>query len=79
MAESAHQKIEQVAQQVGPKVDQLQQGLDNAGQAVQQQAEHLRDICADWTESLRGSVREHPLAALATAAALGMLLARLSR
>jgi hypothetical protein len=79
LADGAHQAIDRVAEQVAPKVEQLQQGLDGAGQSMQQRADRLRAFGADWSEDLRGCVRDHPMASLATALLLGMLVARLAR
>lgn len=37
------------------------------------------DSSADWGDSLRCAVRDHPIAAVSTAVALGMLIARMTR
>lgn len=37
------------------------------------------EVASAWAEGLRCTVRDHPLATVAAAAALGMLLARLTR
>jgi hypothetical protein len=36
-------------------------------------------MAGEWTENLRGTVRQHPLTSLAAALAAGVLLARLTR
>ena len=46
-----------------------------AADAAIDQAADLKD---EWTESVRTAVREHPLAAIGTALALGVLLAKLT-
>jgi hypothetical protein len=43
------------------------------------QMEHWRETGDEWAESVRETVREHPIGALATALLAGMLIARLTR
>jgi len=40
-------------------------------------ARHARDVGERWAERLRGTVRENPLAAMASAFAVGALMVRL--
>lgn len=68
----AHETIDRFAETAAPHVQRLQQGV-GAG------ADHVKEIGDEWAESLRCTVREHPLAAVATAVALGMLISRLSQ
>lgn len=72
VVQGAHQTIDRLAESAAPHVQRLSEGLDSrTGQ--------LRDASDEWTESLRSTVRENPLAAVATALAVGVLIARLTR
>jgi ElaB/YqjD/DUF883 family membrane-anchored ribosome-binding protein len=79
VAQGAHGTIDKLADRATPHVQRLQDGYHETEQLVQRKADHAREKAHEWTDSLRGSVREHPLTALATAVAAGMLLSRLTR
>jgi ElaB/YqjD/DUF883 family membrane-anchored ribosome-binding protein len=71
----AHHTIDRLAESAAPHVDRLQA----TGEDLTQRAEHLRHVGDEWTESMRSTVRDNPLAAVAVALALGMLIARVTR
>jgi len=75
----AHSAIDRLADNAAPHVHRLQEQLGHAGETLGDKTAGLRETGDEWAESLRDTVREHPLAAVATAVALGMLLARLTR
>lgn len=79
VAQSAHATIDRLANQAGPAVQHLQKSLEDTGERLHLRADQARDLSNEWCESLRTSVREHPLAAVGTALAIGLLIARLSR
>jgi hypothetical protein len=54
-------------------------GSSHAGDELNQQLDHLRQMGDEWTQSLRTTVRDNPLASVAVAVAVGMLLSRISR
>lgn len=64
----AHETIDRLAETAAPHVQRLSEGTG-----------HMREVGDEWTESLRTTVRENPLAAVATALAIGMLVARITR
>ena len=68
VVQGAHEGIEALADTAAPHLQRFQEGLSVA-----------RDTGEEWAESVRCTVRQHPLAALAAAAALGLLVARLTR
>jgi ElaB/YqjD/DUF883 family membrane-anchored ribosome-binding protein len=72
VVQGAHETIDKLAQTVEPHVRRLQEGIGT-------RAEHMKELGDEWTESLRCTVRENPLAAVATAVALGVLIARLTQ
>lgn len=78
----AHGAIDRMAETAAPAVQRLQDGVRAAGDTLSQQASDARALGDEWTESVRCTVRQHPIAALATALAVGVLVvlvARLSR
>jgi ElaB/YqjD/DUF883 family membrane-anchored ribosome-binding protein len=76
IAQSAHETIDRLAETAAPHVNRLQETL--SGDALHQRADEMRDLRDEWTESLRSTVRENPLAAVGVALAVGVLIARLS-
>lgn len=79
VAQSAHATIDKLAEHAVPHVQRLQDGVEGASEMLHERADQVRDLGTEWTETLRTTVREHPLAAIGTAVAVGLLLARLTR
>ena len=79
MVQGAHNAIDRLADSAAPTVEQLGDGLAGAEDALHAQTEQWRATGEQWTESLRSTVRSHPLVAVAAALALGALVTRLSR
>lgn len=79
VAQGAHQAIDRLADTAGPAMQRVQDGVQAAGDVLSQRADDVRQLGDEWTESVRTTVREHPIAAIATALAVGVLIARLSR
>jgi ElaB/YqjD/DUF883 family membrane-anchored ribosome-binding protein len=76
---AAQDKADPIAQRATPPLEQLDQGLAHTGEALHGKADQWRATGDEWAECLRGSVREHPLAAVAAALAAGVVIARLAR
>lgn len=79
VVQGAHGAIDRMAETAAPAVQRLQEGVQAASDTLSQRADDARALSEEWAESLRSSVREHPLAAIATALAVGVLVARLAR
>ncbi|ALV06528.1 DUF883 family protein [Roseateles depolymerans] len=79
VAQSAHAAIDKLANQATPAVQHLQKSLEGTGELLHDRADKLRSAGDEWAESARSGVREHPLVAVGTAFALGLLIARLAR
>jgi len=79
VVQSAHQTIDRLAESAAPHVRKLQDGVTGANEKLHEKADHAKQLGDEWSESLRSTVRDHPLAAVATALAVGMLIARLTR
>jgi ElaB/YqjD/DUF883 family membrane-anchored ribosome-binding protein len=76
---TAHETIDRVAETAEPHVRHLQEGMHTARDKLRATTEGARETGDEWIESLRTTVRDHPLATVATALAVGMLLARMTR
>ena len=79
VVEGAHQTVDRLAESAAPQVQRLQEGVASAGEMLNSSADKVRELGDEWAEELRSTVREHPLMAVATALALGVLIARLAR
>jgi ElaB/YqjD/DUF883 family membrane-anchored ribosome-binding protein len=79
VVQGAHETIDRLAESAAPHVHRIQEGVSSAQDMLQSRASQVRETGDEWTESLRTTVRENPLAAVATALAIGMLIARLTR
>jgi ElaB/YqjD/DUF883 family membrane-anchored ribosome-binding protein len=79
VVQGAHASLDRLAESATPQVQQLEAGLAAAGDTLQAGADQVRHTRDEWAESLRSTVRDHPLATVAAALAAGVLIARLTR
>ena len=79
VVQGTHDTIDRLAERATPQLAQLERGLSQAGDALHDKADSMRATGDEWTENLRSSVRDHPLAALTAALAVGVLIARIAR
>lgn len=75
----AHETVDKLADQAKPQLQRLQEGADSASETLHARVDQAREMSDQWAESLRTTVRENPLAAVGTALAIGLIIARLSR
>ena len=76
-AQGAHEVVDRLANTAGPAVERLRSTVSGAIESAQNTAHGAAMTGDAWLESGRASVREHPMTALAVAAAAGCLLGRL--
>ena len=76
---SAHDTIDRLAETAAPHVQKLEATVGSASEQLQANAERARELGDEWAESLRCTVRDNPLAAVAVALVAGALIARLVR
>lgn len=76
---SAHDTVDKLADKAKPQIQRLQEGAGSASDSLHARVDQARDMGDQWAQSLRATVRENPLAAVGTALALGLIVARLSR
>jgi ElaB/YqjD/DUF883 family membrane-anchored ribosome-binding protein len=79
IADTAHDAVDRFADSAAPKVRQLGESMAGAEAALHEKADQLGRARDEWAEGLRGTVRSHPLAAVAGAAVLGAVIARVTR
>jgi ElaB/YqjD/DUF883 family membrane-anchored ribosome-binding protein len=78
MVQGAHEAVDRIADKAIPAVERLRGSLSDAQDTLQQRASQVGELRDEWTESLRSTIREHPLAAVATALAVGVIISRLA-
>ena len=78
VVQGAHEAVDRIADKAIPAVERLRGTYNDAADTLKQRADQAVDLKDEWTESLRMAVREHPLAAIGTALALGVILAKLT-
>ena len=79
VVEKAHATIDRLAETAAPHVQRLSQGANSATDVLQDRAGQARELTDEWTQNLRSTVRDNPLATVAAALALGVIIAKLSR
>lgn len=79
MTESAHGAVDRIAGKAGPAVQKLESGVTHANEALHEGAHRVREMGDQWTDSMRHTVREHPLTSVLLALAAGALIARIAR
>lgn len=70
--QGAHDTIDRVAEMAAPHVRAFERQVDEVGQAFNDHGE-------EWIGQARQAVRDHPIAAVASALAVGLLIARIAR
>jgi ElaB/YqjD/DUF883 family membrane-anchored ribosome-binding protein len=75
---TAHDTVDRLAQSVAPHVQRLTEGASKTNSSMHARAGQAREVGDEWTESLRTTVRENPVAAVVAALAVGVLLARMT-
>ena len=78
VVQGAHEAVDRLADKAIPAVERLRGTYNDAAESIKHKADQASDLKDEWTESLRMAVREHPLAAIGTALALGVILAKLT-
>lgn len=77
--QGAHETIDRLAGSAAPVARQLGERVCAARDAVSAKSHQLRDTRDEWVDSARSTVRANPLTCVAAAAAVGAVIARISR
>ncbi len=72
-----HDTVDRVAAKVAPAIDHLVGSAHSVTDAAHQRALRLNQTGNEWADSLRTTVRSHPLTSVAMALAAGYLASRL--
>jgi hypothetical protein len=75
---ATHDAVDRLAESAAPKVRQLGERLAGAEVTLRETAQKMGTTRDEWAESMRGTVRRHPLSAVAAAMALGALIVRVT-
>jgi ABC-type transporter Mla subunit MlaD len=73
-----HETVDRVAAKVTPAIDHLVGSAHHVTDAAHQRALRLNQTGNEWADSLRTSVRQHPLTSVAMALAAGYLVSRIA-
>lgn len=79
VAQGAHATVDRLADAATPAAQKIEATLAQASESVHEQMHRAREAGDEWSESLRDTVRQHPLTSVMVALAAGALIARLSR
>jgi ElaB/YqjD/DUF883 family membrane-anchored ribosome-binding protein len=78
VVQGAHEAVDRIADKAIPAVERLRGAASEASDRLHERASQVGELKDEWTESLRTTIREHPIAAVATAVALGVIISRLA-
>ena len=78
VVQGAHEAVDRIADKAIPAVERLRGTYNDAAESFKERADQALDLKDEWTESLRTAIREHPIAAVGTALALGVIIAKLT-
>lgn len=78
VVQGAHQTVDRLAETVAPHVQRMQEGMGSATDLLHTGTGSMRDMSDEWADNVRDTVRKNPLAAIAAAVAVGIVLAKLS-
>lgn len=77
--QGAHNTIDHLADRAAPAVRQLAESVSAAGETLHAKSDQWRETGDEWVEGVRTTVRCNPLASVAAALALGVVIARITR
>lgn len=78
VASSAHQAVDRVAAAAAPALEKLRGSATSAGETLKAKADQFGAAEEQWIAGARNYVRENPLAAVAIAAAIGLLIGKVT-
>ena len=79
IAQTAHGAVDRFAEAAMPAAKHVQDKVNASVDSLSDSADRVRQAGVVRAEGLRAMVRDRPLVALATAAAIGLLVARIAR
>ncbi|MBI5271756.1 MAG: hypothetical protein HY856_18990 [Burkholderiales bacterium] len=76
---AADPRFERVVSGAHGAVDSAAESLAQAAEQLRHKAARMAELEREYMEAARGCVRDHPMASVAAAAAIGWLIGRMSR
>ena len=77
--QSAHDTLDRLADRAAPAVQRMGDSVNVAEATLRAKTSELREKGDEWVDGTRGSIRKHPLTAVAIALAVGAVVARMTR
>jgi ElaB/YqjD/DUF883 family membrane-anchored ribosome-binding protein len=77
MVQSAHEAVDRFAEKAAPALEKIRTTMGSATEKLPMSKDELSAMQEEWVSSLRDTVREHPIASLAVAAAAGIVISRM--
>jgi ElaB/YqjD/DUF883 family membrane-anchored ribosome-binding protein len=77
--QGAHDTLDRLADRAAPAVQRMGDSVNSAEAALRAKTSQLRERGDEWVDGTRGSIRNHPLTAVAIAVAVGAVVARMTR
>jgi ElaB/YqjD/DUF883 family membrane-anchored ribosome-binding protein len=77
--QGVHDTLDRLADRAAPAVQRMGDSVDSAEATLRAKTSQLREKSDEWVDGTRGSIRNHPLTAVAIALAVGAVLARMTR
>jgi ElaB/YqjD/DUF883 family membrane-anchored ribosome-binding protein len=77
--QGAHDTLDRLADRAAPAVQRMGDSVNSAEAALRAKTSQLRERGDEWVDGTRGSIRNHPLTAVAIALAVGAVVARMTR
>jgi ElaB/YqjD/DUF883 family membrane-anchored ribosome-binding protein len=77
--QGAHDTLDRLADRAAPAVQRMDDSMHSAEATLRAKTSQLRERGDEWVDGTRGSIRNHPLTAVAIALAVGAVVARMTR
>jgi ElaB/YqjD/DUF883 family membrane-anchored ribosome-binding protein len=77
--QGAHDTLDRLADRAAPAVQRMGDSVHSAEAVLRDKTSQLREKGDEWVDGTRGSIRNHPLTAVAIALAVGAVVARMTR
>jgi ElaB/YqjD/DUF883 family membrane-anchored ribosome-binding protein len=77
--QGAHDTLDRLADRAAPAVQRMGDSVNSAEAALRAKTSQLRERGDQWVDGTRGSIRKHPITAVAIALAVGAVVARMAR
>ena len=77
MRQGAHETVDRLAERAKPAIDRAAESMHSATDSLHARVDRLAEVEERWMETARQTVRDNPVATIAIAVGVGMLLSKL--